>query len=76
MFVFDTDHLVIIQRFDEKAADLFGSLRRKKVRIGTMDLRIASIALANDFTLLTRNLVDFQQVPDLKVEDWTAGPPR
>jgi predicted nucleic acid-binding protein len=48
----------------------------EKVRIGTMDLRIASIALANGFTLLTRNLVDFQQVPGLKVEDWTAGPPR
>jgi tRNA(fMet)-specific endonuclease VapC len=62
--------------YDEKAMEIFQSLRKAKVRIGTMDLRIASIALANDFTLLTRNLADFQQVPDLKVEDWTAGPPR
>jgi tRNA(fMet)-specific endonuclease VapC len=65
-----------ILAYDAKAVDIFHTLRKAKVRIGTMDLRIASIALANDFTLLTRNLVDFQQVPGLKVEDWTAGPPR
>jgi len=37
-----------------------------------MDLRIAATAMANDFTLLSRNLVDFRQVPGLRVEDWTA----
>ncbi|MBN2580290.1 MAG: type II toxin-antitoxin system VapC family toxin [Pirellulales bacterium] len=62
--------------YDAKAADIFHTLRKAKIRIGTMDLRIASIALANDFTLLTRNLADFRQVPELKAEDWTAGPPR
>jgi tRNA(fMet)-specific endonuclease VapC len=36
-----------------------------------MDLRIASIALATGMTVLTRNLVDFQRVPNLNVEDWT-----
>ena len=36
-----------------------------------MDLRIASIALAGDCTVLTRNLVDFQKVPQLRIEDWT-----
>ncbi|MBK8036517.1 MAG: type II toxin-antitoxin system VapC family toxin [Verrucomicrobiaceae bacterium] len=35
-----------------------------------MDLRIASIALAYEATLLSRNLKDFQQVPGLKVENW------
>jgi predicted nucleic acid-binding protein len=38
-----------------------------------MFLRIASIALARDFAVLTRNLVDFQQVPGLRVEDWTTA---
>ena len=37
---------------------------KEGVRIGTMDLKIASICLANDATLLTRNLVDFDKVPD------------
>jgi tRNA(fMet)-specific endonuclease VapC len=35
-----------------------------------MDLRIASVELANDMTLLTRNTVDFERVPALRIEDW------
>jgi tRNA(fMet)-specific endonuclease VapC len=58
--------------FDARAASEFDSLRRRRVRIGTMDLRIAAIALTQDYTVLTRNLVDFQKVPGLKVEDWTT----
>jgi tRNA(fMet)-specific endonuclease VapC len=41
------------------------------IRIGTQDLKIASIALANRATLLTRNYRDFVQVPDLIIDDWT-----
>jgi tRNA(fMet)-specific endonuclease VapC len=58
--------------FDDAAAARFDSLRSRRVRIATMDLRIAAIALARDLTLLTRNLADFRQVPTLRVEDWTA----
>ncbi len=58
--------------FDDPAADLFNGFRRQRIRIGTMDLRIASIACTRDMTVLTRNLVDFQQVPHLAVEDWTV----
>jgi tRNA(fMet)-specific endonuclease VapC len=57
--------------FDDAAATLFQDLRRAKVRIGTMDLKIASIVLVNDAVLLTRNMSDFCQVPGLKAEDWT-----
>jgi tRNA(fMet)-specific endonuclease VapC len=35
-----------------------------------MDLKIASIALAHDATLLTRNTRDFAQVPGLRIENW------
>jgi tRNA(fMet)-specific endonuclease VapC len=38
--------------------------------IGSMDLKIASIALAHSATLLSANLRDFRQVPNLSVEDW------
>lgn len=58
--------------FDVPSAQQFEALRQQRVRIGTMDLRIASIALSHDLTVLTRNLVDFQQVPNLRVEDWTV----
>ena len=57
--------------FDEPAATEFQRLQRSRVRIGTMDLRIAAIALIRRATLLTRNAVDFEKVPDLRIEDWT-----
>lgn len=59
--------------FDDPAAIRFDDLRKQKVRIGTMDLRIASIALSHDFTVLTRNTVDFEKVPGLRVENWTVA---
>jgi len=45
--------------FDESAATHFDALKRQRVRIGTQDLKIAAIALANDATLITRNTQDF-----------------
>ena len=58
--------------FDEAASEVFESLKKQRVRIGTLDLRIASIAIAKQLTLLSRNLKDFLKVPGLDVEDWTA----
>jgi tRNA(fMet)-specific endonuclease VapC len=56
--------------FDEDAATRFELLQRQRIRIGTMDLKIAAICLAHDATLLTRNLVDFEKVPGLRGENW------
>ncbi len=56
--------------WDMASADILQDLRGQRVRIGTMDLKIASIVLAHDATLLSRNLRDFRQVPGLRVEDW------
>ena len=57
--------------FDEAAAGMFESLRQQRIRIGTMDLRIAAIALAKMMAVLTRSVGDFQKVPGLQVEDWS-----
>jgi len=57
--------------FDEAASGKFGDLRSAGVRIGTMDLRIAATALSRQFTVLTRNTIDFEKVPGLSIEDWT-----
>jgi tRNA(fMet)-specific endonuclease VapC len=54
---------------DVSAVERFQRLWAARIRIGTMDLKIAAIALANDATLLSRNLSDFGQVPGLRVED-------
>jgi tRNA(fMet)-specific endonuclease VapC len=63
---------IIVLEFDEKSALQFQSLFKARIRIGTMDLKIAAIALAHDATLLSRNLRDFSKVPGLKVEDWSV----
>jgi len=57
--------------FSDDAHDIFTKLRKDRVRIGTMDLRIASIALAHDATVVTANTRDFEKAPGLKIEDWT-----
>lgn len=58
--------------FDARAADRFQELREQRIRIGSQDLKIASIALVNDALLLSANVRDFKKVPDLRVEDWLA----
>ena len=60
-------HVVL---FDEQAASTLQGLRAQRIRIGTMDLKIAAIALVHDALLLSANLRDFQQVPNLRVADW------
>ena len=50
----------------------YESLRKAGVRVGTMDMKIASIALANNATLLTRNTNDFNRIPGLNIEDWLS----
>jgi tRNA(fMet)-specific endonuclease VapC len=59
--------------FDVRAADRFERLRKQKIRVGSQDLKIASIALVHDAVLLSANLRDFCKVPGLRVESWLAG---
>lgn len=56
--------------FHEEDSRIFVNLRKLLPRSGTMDLKIASICLAHDALLLTRNLRDFNQVTGLRVENW------
>ena len=56
--------------FDQRAENEFQQLR--SVRIGTRDRKIASIALAQNITLVTRNRRDFLRIPGLSLEDWSV----
>lgn len=57
---------------DFDAADVFAGLVRRKLGVGSSDLKIAAIALARRAVLPSRNLKDFRKVPGLTVDDWTG----
>jgi len=62
--------------FDEPAACVYGPLRAQLEAEGEPldepDLRIASIALSCEMTLVTGNTRHFARVPGLDVENWLA----
>jgi len=64
-----TTRLVRLPWDDEAAARLL-AFRQQGIRIGTMDLKIACIALEYDAVLLTRNRADFEKIPGLRFENW------
>jgi tRNA(fMet)-specific endonuclease VapC len=57
--------------FTDTVVTIFRELRRQGLRIGTLDLRIAAIALTLNGIVVTRNRRDFIQVPGLVIENWT-----
>ncbi len=59
-----------IAPFDDKAAMQFEELTRQRIRVGTMDLKIAATALITDALLLTANRQDFEKVPGLRFDNW------
>ena len=59
-----------VMTFSEAAIARYHSLLAMKLNVGKMDLRIAAIALEEGATVITRNLRDFQRVPELICENW------
>jgi tRNA(fMet)-specific endonuclease VapC len=68
--LFEFYHEFEIVPFDEVTALRFDELRGQRLRLGTMDLKIAATALVQNALLLSANLRDFQRVPGLRVENW------
>lgn len=62
----------VILPFDTASAAVLRLLLAGRLRVGTQDLRIAAITLANDSILVTSNRRDFERVPNLRIEDWTV----
>jgi tRNA(fMet)-specific endonuclease VapC len=58
--------------FDLAAHSQYAELRRQKIRIGSQDLKIATIALSSGGIVVTRNRKDFEKLPGLQIEDWTV----
>ena len=60
-------HIVTLS---SEAAAMFQEMRASGVKIGTMDLKTACIAINSNALLLTRNRRDFERVPGLRFENW------
>jgi len=59
-------------KYPESAINRFHQLAAMKLPVRRMDLRIAAIILEHGGTLVTRNLRDFQQIPNLPLENWAV----
>lgn len=56
--------------FPSRYGEVFAELRRRGQTISTMDLLIATTALTQEATLVTRNARDFDRVPGLVVRGY------
>jgi predicted nucleic acid-binding protein len=60
--------LPLTQPIMERFAHIRGSLPKQiRQQIGDLDILIAATSLEHNLTLLTRNLKDFQKIPNLKL---------
>jgi len=57
--------------YSERAIAMYGLMKKAKLRIDANDMRIAAIAMEHDGVVITRNVRDFCQIPDVKYEDWS-----
>ena len=66
--------MVQVLPFDLTSAETYGRLRADLERAGTPlaepDLRIGSIALTNNLTVVTGNIRHFDRISGLQVENW------
>jgi tRNA(fMet)-specific endonuclease VapC len=56
----------------QKAAQIYGDLRRRGKLIPDADILIAGITLASGYVLATQNVKHFQRITELKVENWLS----
>ncbi len=61
----------LVLPFTPEAAAQLGTLKKSLQHVGLCDLSIAAIALSLNGIVVTQNVVDFQRIPGLQIEDWT-----
>ena len=63
-----------IEKLHEGVMEVFADIKArmfdKGIRIEDMDLLIAATAIYNELTLVTNNTKHFENIPNLKIENW------
>ena len=57
----------------ERAAHIYAKVRCKGFTVQDADLLIAAYCLESNYTLVTNNTADFENIDGLKLADWTQG---
>ncbi|MBO6100454.1 MAG: VapC toxin family PIN domain ribonuclease, partial [Spirochaetaceae bacterium] len=65
-----------IEELSEGVMEVFAGVKAKMfnkgMKIEDMDLLIAATAIYNDLTLVTNHTKHFENIPDLKIENWKS----
>lgn len=64
-------HRFAIMPYTDAAHTHFLNFAPAVRRLGRADCQIAAIALANNYTIVTRNTRHFSQIPGVVIQDWT-----
>ncbi len=60
--------------YGDDAAQYYGDLRvhleRQATPVGSLDMLIAAHALSTTCTLITNNEIEFNRIPNLRIENW------
>ncbi len=63
-----------IEELNEGVMEVFADIKAKMfdrgIRIEDLDLLIAATAIYNELTLVTNNTKHFENIPNLKIENW------
>jgi tRNA(fMet)-specific endonuclease VapC len=68
---------ITIVEFDKNAAEEFGKIQAELRRIGRptgqIDALIAAVARSRDDILMTNNIKDFENITNLRLENWLVN---
>lgn len=70
IFISTCDILKLSTRSLRTSANIYASLREKGITIGTPDLLIAGVAIANQLTLVTNNRKHYEPIEELLTSNW------
>jgi len=57
----------------KQAEQIWEELYNKRLTVGELDILIAAVCLVHDYTLVTNNTKDFENIEGLRLEDWTKS---
>ncbi len=70
-FAAQNNVVALTERSVTISADIYAATRAKGTPVDDIDILIAGVAIANDWTLITHNRKHFEKIQNLEIEDWS-----